>query len=309
MNILLIGATGFIGTNLALKLSNGNDKLFLLSMKIDNEYKELFIDKNVEFIETNITNETNFDSITKNIDTVYHLFCSCVPANSNLNIKKNIINDVEITINLLDSMVKNNSKKIIFISSGGAIYGNNNFAPNETTPTNPITAYGIQKNTIEKLLFMYQYNYGLDYRIIRLSNPYGKYQKPNSGQGLISTFVYNAMNNLELNIYGDGTNVRDYIYIDDAINGIINIAGDNSLYKIYNLGSGKGTSINEIVNYIKIYVNSDVDIKNTDKRISDVKSIILEISRYAKEFGNPVNIDIEKGIKDLYKHLKEKYGK
>ena len=81
MNILLLGATGFIGTNLALKLRNCNDKLVLLSRKIDKNYKKLFNNCNVEFIENNITNKTSFYDLTKNIDIVYHLFCSCIPAN------------------------------------------------------------------------------------------------------------------------------------------------------------------------------------------------------------------------------------
>ena len=115
-------------------------------------------------------------------------------------------------------------KKIIFISSGGTIYGEGKCPLSEEAPTNPITTYGIQKLTIEKIIYLYSYIHGIDYRIVRMANPYGPYQRPNGKLGAVTTFTYKALKNEMIEIYGDGTNVRDYIYIDDAIAAIINVA-------------------------------------------------------------------------------------
>ena len=119
-------------------------------------------------------------------------------------------------------------KKVVFVSSGGTVYGKEVDCPlKEKTATNPISSYGVQKITIEKLLYLYRYMYGLDYRIIRLANPYGPYQRPNGVLGAVTTFTYKALKGDEITVYGDGSVVRDFIYIDDAIRAIMKIV--NSL--------------------------------------------------------------------------------
>lgn len=106
----------------------------------------------------------------------------------------------------------------------GQVYGKEVDCPlKEKTATNPISSYGVQKVTIEKLLYLYRYMYGLDYRIIRLANPYGPYQRPNGVLGAVTTFTYKALKGDKIVVYGDGSVVRDFIYIDDAIRAIMKI--------------------------------------------------------------------------------------
>ena len=167
----------------------------------------------------------------------------------------------------------------------------------EDSKVNPITTYGLQKLMIEKLLYLYNFKYNLDYKIVRLSNPYGPYQRPNGILGVVSTSIYNALNDKEITIYGDGKIVRDFIYIDDAIRGIINISNSKTNTRIYNLGTGIGTSINDMLMIIEKVLNKKINIKYSKSRKIDYKINCLDISLYENEFGKINNLSLEEGIK------------
>ena len=217
MKIVVLGAAGFIGTNLSITLMKAPENELVL---VD-EKKEYFCDAvnsgkaNVSLRECCFDVTTSFDVFLKGADLVYHLVSTNNPTSSNSNIGQEITDNIAITINILEACVRQKVKKIVFLSSGGTVYGNVEHYPiSETCTTNPITTYGIQKLTIEKILYLYNYVYGLNYAIIRLSNPYGPYQRPNGKLGVISTFVYKALKDETLTVYGDGENIRDYIYIN-----------------------------------------------------------------------------------------------
>ena len=136
---------------------------------------------------------------------------------------------------------------------------------------------------IEKLLYLYNYVHKLNYSIIRLSNPYGPYQRPNGKLGVITTFVYKALKGEKLVVYGDGSVVRDYIFISDAVEGIVRIASSCTEEKIFNLGSGIGTSVNDIISTIKKVLNNSIEVEYIEKRAVDVQVNYLDMSKYKKE--------------------------
>ncbi|MCR5185609.1 MAG: NAD-dependent epimerase/dehydratase family protein, partial [Clostridia bacterium] len=262
----------------------------------------------IKIVENNLNDETNFDEILKNQDVVYHLVSSVMPSTSNFNISKEISENVNFTFKLLESCVKNNIKKVVFISSGGTIYGKNVICPiSEECPTNPITTYGIQKDIIEKLLYLYYYQFGLDYKVVRLANPYGPYQRPNGKLGVVTTFTYKALNDEEISVYGDGSVVRDFIFIDDAVKGIINIANSESDTKIYNLGSGYGTSIKEVLIILNEILKKDVKVKFLEERSVDVPINYLDITRYENEFGQLNPLNLQKGIEKTIEFMKNNH--
>ena len=222
MNILILGAAGFIGTNITIKLAeNKANKITLVDKRKDyfsNIEKFHFL--NIEIKESSLDENMDF-SILRDQEVVYHLVSTNAPTTSNQHIGQDIQSNVVFSSNLFDACVKNCVRKVIFISSGGTVYGKESACPiSENTPTNPISSYGVQKLAIEKLLYLYNYMYGLDYRIIRLANPYGPYQRPNGVLGAVTTFTYKALKGDEIIVYGDGSVVRDFIYIDDAVRAI-----------------------------------------------------------------------------------------
>ena len=146
--------------------------------------------------------------------------------------------------------------------------------------------------------------YGLDYRIIRLANPYGPYQRPNGVLGAVTTFTYKALKGEELQVYGDGSVVRDFIYIDDAIRGILNIVEGENKHHTFNLGCGYGTSIKEVVETIRKVVDVETEVVYKEGRAVDVPINYLDISRYEKYYGKLNPIGLEEGIKRTAEFMK-----
>lgn len=300
-HILVLGGAGFIGTNLCLKLLKNNESVIsfdrpgtnmqtIISEGAIDKYGYLHDFKDNDFA----------DNLLSSVDTVYHLVSTTCPTNSNLNIASEIEENVIATVHMLDACVRNNVKKVIFLSSGGTVYGKeHNGIVKEEDDACPISSYGIQKLTIEKILYLYHEIHGLDYRIVRLANPYGPYQRPNGIQGVVSTFTWKAIHNDEITIYGDGKAIRDYIYIDDAIEGILNISTEKASHKIYNLGSGQGLSVLQVTDAISKALDKKLTIVHTPTRPVDVPVNILNIDRYISDFGCPDFININDGIKRL----------
>jgi UDP-glucose 4-epimerase len=307
MNILLLGAAGFIGTNLTIELTkNKNNRITLVDKSKDyfaNIQKFNF--ENVQIKESSLDENANFDDVLEEQDVVYHLVSSNVPTTSNQHITQDIQADVIFSSNLFDGCVKNGVKKVVFISSGGTVYGKEVYCPlPENTPTNPITSYGVQKVTIEKLLYLYDYMYGLDYRIIRLANPYGPYQRPNGVLGAVTTFTYKALKRDEITVYGDGSVVRDFIYIDDAVSAIQKIVNGENKHHTFNLGCGYGTSIKEVLETIEQALGCEMNIIYKEGRAVDVPVNFLDISRYEKYYGKLNPISLHDGILKIAEFMK-----
>ena len=231
-----------------------------------------------------------------------------MPATSNQQISQELVANVIFSANLLDACVRCNVKKVVFLSSGGAVYGKEVDCPlKEKTATNPISSYGVQKISIEKLLYLYRYLYGLDYRIIRLANPYGPYQRPNGIQGAVTTFTYKALKGEEIVVYGDGSVVRDFIYIDDAIRGIIKIVDGENKHHTFNLGCGYGTSIKQLINIISSTLNVELKVTYKEARKVDVPVNYLDISRYEKYYGALNPISLQEGIMRTAQFMTDHY--
>ena len=300
MNIAIIGGAGFIGTNLAIALSKQTtDNITVIDREpfYFDTLKPLSLPR-VSYVAAPFSIDADFDSQVRNQDVVYHLASTVIPGTSNKNVPDELEANIVVTAKLFDACVRQGVKKVIFISSGGAVYGKKGTCPiAEDTVTYPITSYGIQKLAIEKLLYLYRYQEGLDYRIIRLANPYGPYQRPNGRLGVVTTFVYRALTDGKLKVYGDGSVVRDFIYIDDAIRGIRNIVDGNNELRVFNLGSGNGTSVNEVIEAIKSSIRSDLVVDHIGSRSTDVPVNYLDISRYENSYGKLNPVDLSTGIK------------
>lgn len=306
MNILILGAAGFIGTNLAIELAKDTSNRIILVDKNRTYFSPDVMTDNTEIVESDLSANMDF-SILENSDVVYHLVSTNIPTTSNQHISRDIEANVLFSAQLFEECVKYAVKKVVFISSGGAVYGKESLCPlSEDTPTNPITSYGVQKITIEKLLYLYSYMYGLDYRIIRLANPYGPYQRPNGMLGAVTTFTYKALKGDKITVYGDGSVIRDFIYIDDAIRGILNIVNGENKHRIFNLGCGYGTSIREVLDSVKKSLGCDVDVVYKAGRAVDIPANYLDINRYEQYYGKLDPITLEDGIRKTAEFMKRK---
>lgn len=308
MNIIVFGAAGFIGTNLALDLlKDESAQITLVDTKkeffVCKEYKQ---HQNVKIIESKFDQTTDFETLLLGQDIVYHLVSTSIPTTSNQQIAAELTANVVVSALMLDACVKCKVKKVVFVSSGGTVYGKEVACPlSESTPTYPITSYGIQKVTIERLLYLYRYMYGLDYRIIRLANPYGPYQRPNGMLGAVTTFTYKALKGEEILVYGDGSVVRDFIYIDDAIRAMRKIAYGEDKHRTFNLGCGYGTSIKELLEIIEKTLGIKLKITYRPGRKVDVPTNYLNMSRYEEAYGRLNTISLEEGICKTANYLRK----
>lgn len=309
-NVLVLGGNGFIGSHLISKLLKAGH-----NVSVFDKYPELYRQPNnkVNYYYGEFGNRGLISEALVNIDIVYHLISTTTPKTSTDDPIFDVQTNVLETLFLLERCVKESVKKIVFISSGGAVYGNPGELPvSENSPMNPASSYGIVKLTIEKYLELYKKIFGLNYTIIRPSNPFGPRQNPNGIQGAISVFLGNILANKAIEIWGNGEIVRDYIYIDDLIEGIYKATFNNSENEIYNLGSGNGHSLNDIVAIIKKVVNKEVNVIYKESRVFDVDKIYLDITRAKQQLSWYPVVEIEDGIKkswDFINSIEEKIRK
>lgn len=308
MKVAIIGGAGFIGTNLVKHLAiETNDEITVIDRE-DFYFDTLKAMKlpRVSYKVAPYSLDADFDEQVKGQDVVYHLASTVFPGTSNQNIPAELESNIIVTAKLLDACVRQEVQKVVFISSGGAVYGKKGTCPiPEDTVTYPISSYGVQKLAIEKLLYLYHYQENLDYRVIRLANPYGPYQRPNGKLGVVTTFVYKALTDGKLVVYGDGSVVRDFIYIEDAVRAINKIVNGNSDLRIFNLGSGKGTSVNDLITDIKETVASELEVEHIATRAADVPVNYLDISRYEENYGKLNPLSLKEGIIKTAQFMRE----
>lgn len=300
MKCFIFGGSGFLGKNLIEALIKNNNEVKSFDRNFPVFIDESNIDKGkLTTILGEFNSSTDFEELIKGQDVIFHLISATIPGSREDFYQFELTNNVLPTIRLIEACIKNNSR-LVFISSGGTVYGKKEPYPiQENAETNPICHYGVQKLMIEKYIYLYSYSHDLNCKIIRLANPYGPYQIPNSGQGVLTTFVYNTIYNKKNIIMGDGNAVRDYIYIEDAIRGVLNIAGDNSSNIIFNLGSGVGINLNQLVKIIEKVIGKVCMVDYMNGRQVDVPYNVLNISRYIDVFQEKPSISIEDGIKKL----------
>ena len=228
---------------------------------------------------------------------VFHLMSSCRPSNTTVNAVQEINLDIATTVRYLEA-TKHLKMRWIFLSSGGTVYGqaSHDGFLSEADKTNPICSYGVVKVSIENYLQLYKRMYGMDYVVARLGNPYGPLQNPTCGQGVIAALIYKALKRQEIEIWGDGENVRDYIFSTDAADAIVQISELGTSGEIYNIGSQQGLSINRLIELISANLNIEVRAKMIPARKSDVRSNVLDITKLRELTGKVHTVGIDEGI-------------
>jgi len=307
MKCLVLGGAGFLGSNLCKELiMEGHDVVVFASNKRQYDNLKDIIDK-ITIITGNFEEFDKFDILTKDIDVVFHLISTTIPETSNKNMGQDIISNVLATINLLESCRKNNVKKVIFYSSGGTVYGipQNVTSISEEHPNNPTCSYGIHKLTIEKYLNLFNHLYSLDFIVMRIANPYGERQSPNSGLGAIATFLARALSKETIEIWGDGSVTRDFIYVSDVSKAAIKLMSYEGDQKVFNVGSGRGYSLNEIVTIIESVTDEKTKIDYKEARKVDVPVNVLDISRITNEIDWYPEVSLESGIRNMVEYYRK----
>jgi UDP-glucose 4-epimerase len=301
MRILVLGGTGFIGSHIVDGLLKDGHYVKVIGRTV--KYKQSNFKNKIEYIQADFGDSLLMLEALTGIDIVMHLISSTVPGTSNFDpvadIQTNLVNSVRLFI----AMNQANVKRIIYFSSGGTVYGNPDKTPiPEEAPKHPISPYGITKLAIENYLYMYQELHGLKPVILRVSNPYGPRQGHLGSQGVIGTFLKQVMQGLNIRIWGDGSIIRDYIYISDVVSACI-AAVNSEVTGTFNIGSGEEYSLLDIVHEIEVCTGKRADIIFESKRGFDVKKVVLDISRAKDRLNWAPRYSLRDGIKLHYEWL------
>lgn len=306
-NVAVIGASGFIGSHLVDSLLFNRCNVLALSRGVPGMISKAAIsNKNFRMKSVNMADFVEMQSCLENVDILYHLVSTTNPKTSNLSPQLDVQTNLVGSLNILELCRLQNIKKLVFLSSGGTVYGIPDVVPIcENHPTNPLCSYGVTKLAIEKYIFMYRSLYGLDASVLRLANPYGVRQRVEASQGVIPVFLNRALNFKPLEIWGDGSAIRDFVYISDVINAILLSSFHSSPEHIFNIGSGRGLSINDLVGLIEAEVGYKVNTNYHDSRGFDVPSNVLAIDRAKKYLNWEPYISIKEGIAFLSRYLSD----
>ena len=291
MKIIVLGGNGFIGSNLLKKLTESNNKIYSFDFK-NPENK----DERINYIQGDFTKIEDYADIFEGADVVVHLISTTIPNSSKENVEFDISTNLIPTIRLLNICSEKHVKKIIYASSGGAVYGISKNRHKENDSIKPIYPYGINKYAAECYLEFYRKFYNLDYTVLRMSNPYGKYHT-NSKQGLINVMLDKIENKEIIDIFGDGEVIRDYIFIDDVIEAFIKCINYNGEEKCFNICSSKSYTINELIKEISEITNTTPKINYLPRRNFDIPVSKLDNSLAKKCLNWKPEISIREGIK------------
>lgn len=301
MKVLIIGGNGFIGSHLADKCLAMGDSLRILDM-----YPERYRDPlpQVEYFYASILDKERLFESLQGVDVVYYLANSALPNDGNTDLISDIQRDLIPFISFLDTFTEKSHAKMVYFSSGGAVYGNiENNPVSESHPTNPISPYGILKLAMEQYVGFYSNTKGMNALIIRPSNPFGTRQGHLSMQGVISTFLYKTLKEERLSVWGDGLSQKDYLMVEDLVTVTYNLVA-NDKRGTYNIGSGKGTSLLEILHVIKAVTGMQPEVEFLPQKKTDVQSFVLDCSKALMDQDFRPRTDIYKGVEHVWRWIK-----
>jgi len=305
LRCVVLGASGFLGRNLCEYLYSCGVAVKAFSRsRIPGAENDRYI-----WILGDFRNECRVAEAIRGADVVFHLVGATTPGSSNQDVLADAEANLVPSIRFLQSCVREGVKRVVFVSSGGTVYGEPQATPiPEDHPTDPLCAYGISKLAVEKYLALYERLSGLVGIALRVSNPYGPYQTGANGQGVIGTFIAKSLAGEVLEIWGDGTVVRDYIFVRDVVEALVIAATYDGPARVFNIGSGIGVSINEIVSAVGKATDSSPRVSYRSRRSVDVCKSVLDCRLAERELGWVCKTPLTEGISASVQWYRERDG-
>ncbi len=298
---VVFGGRGFIGSHLVdLLLERGGivrsfDRPYGLGPGLRSEPVA-----RLEQVQGDFTSSSDVSQALSGCDYCFHLVSTTLPQGSNADPVYDVESNLVSSLRLMEHAVQHGVKKLVFVSSGGTVYGIPKSQPiAESHPTDPICSYGIAKLAIEKYLGLFRLLHGLEYKVLRLSNPFGQRQRTESSQGAVAVFLGKALRNETIEIWGDGSVVRDYVYISDVVRAIASAALSTAAETTFNIGSGRGVSLNEILDAMESLLGAPIRRSYSAPRPFDVPVNVLDISLARSKLGWSPSVAFEVGLKTM----------
>ena len=306
MKVLVTGGAGFIGSHVVdLHLANG--------------YEVVVIDDLSTGRLSNLNPGAKFYKLDIRSPEVMGIFEEERPDFVNhhaaqMDVRRSLVDplfdaDVNIlgSINLLECAKRIQVKRFVYISSGGAAYGEPVYLPcDEGHPVDPICQYGASKHTVEHYLYMYHVNYGLSYTVLRYPNVYGPRQDPHGEAGVVAIFTGKMLKDEQITINGDGDQERDFVHVRDCAQANLQVLASDKAVGIYNLGSGQGTSINKIFEILQEITAFPHPPVHGPAKVGETYRIYLDASKAYRDFGWRPSISLVDGLDDVVTYFRSK---
>jgi UDP-glucose 4-epimerase len=304
MKVLVTGGAGFIGSH-------------VVDTYIDHGYEVVVVDDLSTGRMSNLNPAASFYQMDIRSPRLAEVFAKERPDFVNhhaaqMNVRRSVDDplfdaDVNIrgSINLIECARNSKIKRFVYISTGGAVYGEPVYLPcDEKHPIIPICPYGASKHTVEHYLYMYYFNYGLKYTVLRYPNVYGPRQDPHGEAGVIAIFTGQMLAGEQVIINGDGENTRDYVFVGDCARANLLALEKNGEPEIYNLGFGKGTSVNQIFASLKAITGYARGPIHGPVKVGETRRIYLNAEKAARKLGWKPAMALPEGLQRTVEYFK-----
>jgi len=291
--ILVTGGTGFIGRHLVARIATGGNPVRVLS-----RHGASSGGGPIEQLTGDFTRAEDIAPALRDVDVVFHLAATTTPGEANRRIlydaRTNLLGSLELIQAASDAGVR----RFIFVSSGGSLYGPTARRPvAEEGATEPLSCHGVSKLAIEKYLQVYGRERGLEYRVARGANAYGEGQDPARGQGFVAYALGQLAREEPITVWGDGSVVRDYIYVGDLVRALELMARDEADHRVYNVGTGQGHSLLEMIPLLEKITGRRAELRFVAGRAADVPYNRLDIGRIRAALGWEPEVTLEEGLR------------
>ena len=310
--VLLIGGMGFIGRHLTKACCLEEMCVRVADIVLPEGDAN---DHNVEYLQGDYRDPEFLQHIVKDVDVVVHLAHDTMLLNLDCNMDIEFNRNVRPAMQLMEACSAQHVSKLLFLSSGGTVYGNHSIREpiSEDSPTHPISLYGTSKLMIEQIGFLYHLQKGLPFIVARPSNAYGPGQFPYRGQGFVATAFASALDNKPLNIFGDGSVVRDFVHVRDIAEALVALIKNGRMGETYNVGTALGISMKKLVDdYISPILQEDghkLNCEYSSARGVDVAYNVISNDKLYRDTGFKPRISLDEGLRETLVWLQNNYSR
>jgi len=295
---LILGGAGFMGSHLAEALARAGHRVRVFDRPHLDTLPLVLGHRGCEVLSGDFLNPEDLARALTGAEAVFHLVSTTLPKTSNDNPLYDAETNVLGTLRLLQLCRQHRVAKLVFISSGGTVYGPPATLPiDETHPTQPTCAYGIHKLMVEKYLHLSHLLHGLDYCVLRVANAYGERQRTDVAQGAVAVFLERALRGEAIRIWGDGSVVRDYVYVGDVVKALLKALAYSGERKVFNIGCGAGVSVNRLVKEIEAVVGRPLALEYSPARGFDVPANVLDCSLARQHLAWKAETTLAEGLR------------
>ena len=301
MQAVVTGASGFIGSHLVDGLLSAGYRVKALGRHLPGLIAPAArTHPNLSLVSVSLADRLALQQTLEGADLIFHLASGSLPQSSNRDPHADVQVNLLGSLNLLEASRLTGVKRLVMVSSGGTVYGIPSVVPiPESHSTDPICSYGITKLAIEKYVALYRQLYGLEGLVLRVANPFGPRQRLDAAQGVVPVFLGKALRHEPLQIWGDGSTVRDFLDVADVVSALLAAADYQGKESLFNIGSGQGLSLNQLIALLEVQLNRSLEVEYLPTRGCDVPTNVLCIDKAHAFLGWSPKISVADGLSRL----------